>query len=55
MALRRRHFNVVLAAINAARAEILCMHRSGEIHDRVLRDLESELDLPQMVAESHNG
>jgi monovalent cation/hydrogen antiporter len=53
--LKVEHFNVVLAAINAARAEILRMHRSGEIHDRVLRDLESELDLQQMVAESHNG
>jgi len=51
--LKQEHFNVLLAAINAARAETLRMHRSGEIHDRVLRDLESELDLQQMVAESH--
>jgi hypothetical protein len=29
------------------------MHRVGEIHDRVLRVLEQELDLQQMVAESH--
>jgi hypothetical protein len=29
------------------------MHRAGEIHDRVLRVLEQELDLQQRVAESH--
>jgi Na+/H+ antiporter len=51
--LKMEHFNVLLAAINAARAEVLRMHRAGEIHDRILRDLESELDLQQMVAESH--
>lgn len=49
------HYNVLLTAINAARAEVLRMHRAGEIHDRVLRDLESELDLQQMVAESHSS
>jgi Na+/H+ antiporter len=49
------HFNAVIAAINAGRAEILRMHRSGEIHDRILRDLENELDLQEMVAESHAG
>lgn len=47
------HFNAVLASIRAGRAEILRMHRAGEIHDRILRDLEHELDLQQMVAESH--
>lgn len=48
------HFAVVLAAIAAGRAEALRMHRAGEIHDRVLRGLEQELDLQQMVAESHS-
>jgi monovalent cation/hydrogen antiporter len=45
----------VIAAINAGRTEILRTHRSGKIHDRILRDLESELDLQEMVAESHAG
>jgi len=43
----------VIGAIHAGRNEILRLHRSGEIHDRVLRNLERELDLQQMVAESH--
>jgi CPA1 family monovalent cation:H+ antiporter len=49
------HFNAVIEAIDAGRREVLRMHNSGEIHDRVLRDLETELDLQQMVAESHVG
>ncbi|MDB5552139.1 MAG: Na+/H+ antiporter nhaP [Rhizobium sp.] len=49
------HFNAVIASIKAGRSEILRMHSSGEIHDRVLRDLENELDLQEMVAESHTG
>ncbi len=50
---KQEHFDVVLDAIHAGRAEILRMHRAGDIHDRVLRALEQELDLQQMVAESH--
>ena len=50
---KSEHFSVLLQGINAARVEVLRMHRAGEIHDRVLRDLEKELDLQQMVAESH--
>lgn len=49
------HFNVVVRAIDAGRAELLALHRSGRIHDRVLRSLEQELDLQQMVAETHVG
>jgi CPA1 family monovalent cation:H+ antiporter len=45
------HFSVVLKAIEAGRAEILRMHRAGEIHDHVLTELEQELDLQQMMAE----
>lgn len=47
------HFEILLDAIRAGRAEILRMHRAGDIHDRILRDLENELDLQQLVAESH--
>ena len=51
--LKLEHFKTVIAAIDAGRAEVLRLHRAGEIHDRVLRDLESEMDLQQLVAESH--
>jgi Na+/H+ antiporter len=51
--IKSEHFNVVIKAIEAGRAEALRMHRAGEIHDRVLQSLEQELDLQQMVAESH--
>jgi monovalent cation/hydrogen antiporter len=49
------HFDVVLQAIEAGRAEILRMHRAGEIHDHVLSELERELDLQQMTAELYRG
>jgi CPA1 family monovalent cation:H+ antiporter len=45
------HFTVVLDAIKAGRAAVLRMHRAGEIHDRVLRTLEQELDLQELAAE----
>jgi monovalent cation/hydrogen antiporter len=49
------HFNVVLQAIEAGRAEIVRMHRAGEIHDHVLAELERELDLQQVTAELNRG
>ena len=48
------HNMAVLKAIEGGRAEILRMHGAGEIHDRILRSLERELDLQQLVAESHS-
>jgi CPA1 family monovalent cation:H+ antiporter len=51
--IKNEHYTAMIAAIGAGRAEALRMHASGEIHDRVLRDLEHELDLQQLVAESH--
>jgi CPA1 family monovalent cation:H+ antiporter len=42
------HFDVVLAAIAAGRAELLRLHRAGEIEDEVLHDLERDLDLEEM-------
>jgi CPA1 family monovalent cation:H+ antiporter len=47
---RKEHFEVVLAAVAAGRAEILRLHRSGMIHDEVLRTLESDLDLQELAA-----
>ena len=48
------HNMAVLKAIEGGRAEILRMHGAGEIHDRILRSLKRELDLQQLVAESHS-
>ena len=45
------HFTVMLDAIRAGRVAVLRMHRAGEIHDRVLRTLEQELDLQEMAAD----
>ena len=45
------HFTVMLDAIRAGRMVVLRMHRAGEIHDRVLRMLEQELDLQELAAE----
>ncbi|PWC31448.1 Na+/H+ antiporter [Azospirillum sp. TSO35-2] len=48
---RKEHFSIVLAASQAARAEILRLHRAGRIHDNVLHLLEAELDLEELSAE----
>ena len=42
------HFDVVLASIAAGRAELLRLHRAGQIEDEVLHDLERDLDLEEM-------
>jgi CPA1 family monovalent cation:H+ antiporter len=46
--LRASHFGAALAALTAGRAELIQMHRSGVIHDSILRELESELDLEEL-------
>lgn len=53
--IKQEHNVAVLRAIAAGRDAILALHASGEIHDRVLRSLEQELDFQQLVAESHAG
>lgn len=52
---RRAHYEAVLAAIAAGRAEILRLHRSGKIHDEVLRALEQDLDLQEIAADRARG
>jgi CPA1 family monovalent cation:H+ antiporter len=42
------HFSTMLAAVKAARAELLVMHRSGEIGDDMMQRLEFELDGNEM-------
>lgn len=47
------HYTALQKSIMAGRAEVLRLHRSGQIHDRVLRRLEYELDLQQLSAECY--
>jgi CPA1 family monovalent cation:H+ antiporter len=49
---RAAHYDVVLAAIAAGRAELLRLHRSGQIHDELLHYMERDLDLQQIEAEN---
>jgi Na+/H+ antiporter len=44
------HFDVVLAAVAAARAELLRLHEDGLIDDHVLHELEKDLDLEELAA-----
>ena len=44
----RLHFDVVLAAIAAGRAELIRLQREGQIEDEVLHDLERDLDLEEL-------
>ncbi|RWX81146.1 Na+/H+ antiporter [Neorhizobium lilium] len=50
--IKSAHFEAVLQAIHAGRAEILKMRGTGEIHDSVMRRLERELDLQELAAEN---
>ena len=52
---RRDHFDVMLAAAAAGRAELLRLHRAGEIHDEVLRAIERSLDLQEAMAAAARG
>jgi CPA1 family monovalent cation:H+ antiporter len=49
------HFDVVLAAIAAGRAELVRLHRQGLIEDEVLHDLERDLDLEELGALYQRG
>ena len=51
----RAHFDAVLAAIAAARAELVRLHRQGLIEDEVLHDLERDLDLEELGALYQRG
>ncbi len=44
------HFDVVLEAVAAARKELLRLHEQGQIDDRVLQELERDLDLEELGA-----
>lgn len=44
------HFDLVLEAVAAARAELLRLHRADQIEDHVLHELERDLDLEELGA-----
>ena len=44
------HFDLVLEAVAAARAELLRLHRTGQIEDQVMHELERDLDLEELGA-----
>ena len=45
----RPHFDVLLQAIAAGRAELLRIHRAGLIEDEVLHELERDLDVEELA------
>jgi CPA1 family monovalent cation:H+ antiporter len=44
------HFDVVLEAVAVGRTELIRLHRSGQIDDETLRELERDLDLEELSA-----
>ena len=51
----RPHFDLMLLAIAAGRAELLRLHGDREIEDEVLHDLERDLDLEEMGIRFQRG
>ena len=49
------HFNVIIAAVTAGRAELVRLHRAGSIDDETLHDLEHDLDLEELAAVAAKG
>jgi CPA1 family monovalent cation:H+ antiporter len=49
------HFNVIIAAVEAGRDELVRLHRSGAIDDETLHDLEHDLDLEELAAVAAKG
>ncbi len=49
------HFNVIIAAVVAGRQELVRLHRSRQIDDAVLHDLEHDLDLEELGAIAAKG
>jgi monovalent cation/hydrogen antiporter len=44
------HFDLVLEAVSVARAELIRLHRRGEIDEETLQELERDLDLEEISA-----
>jgi Na+/H+ antiporter len=49
------HFDVIIAAVMAGRAELVRLHRAGRIDDETLHDLEHDLDLEELAAAAAKG
>lgn len=49
------HFNVIIAAIEAGRRELVRLHRTRQIDDDTLRSLERDLDLEELGAISQKS
>ncbi|MES2337115.1 MAG: Na+/H+ antiporter [Pseudomonadota bacterium] len=49
------HFDVVIAAVDAGREELVRLHRAGRIDDETLHDLERDLDLEELAAAAAKG
>lgn len=47
--LSAEHFEAILAAIRAGRAEVLKLYRTGRVTDRVMRNIEQDLDLQELA------
>ncbi len=49
------HFDVIIAAVRAGRAELVRLHRAGRVDDETLHDLEHDLDLEELAAAAAKG
>lgn len=49
------HFDVIIAGVDAGRAELVRLHRTGRIDDETLHDLERDLDLEELAAVAAKG
>ena len=49
------HYSIILAAVEAARAELVQLHRAHQIDDETLDNLERDLDLEELGALSAKG
>jgi hypothetical protein len=49
------HFDVVIAAVVAGRAELVRLHRARDISDETLHNLERDLDLEELGAMAAKG
>jgi Na+/H+ antiporter len=49
------HFDVIIGAVDAGRAELVQLHRDGKIDDETLHDLERDLDLEELAAAAAKG
>jgi CPA1 family monovalent cation:H+ antiporter len=50
-----RHFDVIIAAVESGRDELVRLHRAGQIDDKTLHDLEHDLDLEELGAVAAKG